>query len=308
MTGGSGQTHVADVSERRLARGEPSNTAEINATMRAIELARPPERRLFDDPYSPRFVTSGSYRMLIRVGPVGKLAAWAVDRWMPGLTGEIVIRNRFWDEALDKALADGIKQVVLLGAGYDSTALRRDLGEDVTLYEVDSPPTQEAKRAALAREGLEPRGRVEFVPCDFEVHAVGERLDESSFDRSEPAVMAWLGVSYYLTGESLRAALEDLASLSAPGSRLVMDYMEEAAATGRSEHKGAARAYRSVERRGEPYRSGFDEQSYARLLGEVGFEVVEHMRLQDLADRYLGGKAWCRTDDWIRVALAVRSG
>lgn len=308
MTGGNGQTRVADVSERRLARGKASYTAELNAAMRAIELKRPPERRLFDDPYAPRFVTSPHYRLLTRVGPLGKLVIGLADRRTGGATGEIVLRNRYWDEALDKALAEGIKQVVLLGAGYDSTALRRDLGDDVTLYEVDSPPTQEAKRAALAREGLEPRGRVEFVPCDFEEHGVGERLDESSFDRGEPAAIAWLGVSYYLTAESLRAALEELAGLSAPGTRLVMDYMEESAAAGRSEHKGAMRAYRNVERRGEPYRSGFDEEGFAQALREVGFEMVEHMRLQDLADRYLGGKVWCRTDDWIRVALAVRSG
>jgi methyltransferase (TIGR00027 family) len=297
---------VPERGERRLARGQASDTAEINAAMRAVERTRPEDRRLFDDPYAHHFVRRPLYRAVTRVAPVGRLASALLDRWMPGLTGEVILRNRYWDDALDEALAGGVTQVVLLGAGYDSTALRRELGDGVTVYEVDSPPTQEAKRAALERSGLAPR--VVFVPCDFEVHAVGERLGAVGFDRSERAVVCWLGVSFYLTAEGLRGALEDLAALSAPGSRLVMDYLDQGVTAGTTPYAGAARAARSVERRGEPYHSGFDEPGFARLLAEAGFDVVDHARVEDLVDRYLGGGAWCRTDDWLRVATAVRRG
>jgi methyltransferase (TIGR00027 family) len=298
---------VSEGDRRRLARGVASYTAEINAAMRAAEATRRPRRRLFDDPYALEFVQDPRFRALCRAGPVGRLSLTLLDRRFPGMTGEIILRNRYWDEVLDGALADGVEQIVLLGAGYDSTALRRRLADGVRVYEVDSPPTQEAKRRTMERRGIAAPDHVTFVPCDFEVHRVADRLAETGFDAGGRSAVAWLGVSYYLTDEALRWALADLASLAAAGSRLVMDYMDGAVIDGTTPHVGAVRAVRSVESRGEPYRFGTTPEGIRALLDEFGFELRTHLRLDELAARYGNGRVWCRTDDWIRVVGAERS-
>lgn len=65
-----------------------------------------------------------------------------------------------------------------------------------------------------------------WVPCDFEHDTLREKLLDSGFDPARPSLIVWLGVTAYLTRDALDATLADLASLCAPGSRLVFDYLD----------------------------------------------------------------------------------
>lgn len=297
------------VAERgRLASGQPSRTADMNAALRAAEAKRPPEQRLFHDPYARYFVQRPGLKAVCAWGPVARTVLGLMDRRFSGATGEIILRNRYWEEALEAALAGGIRQVVLIGAGYDSTALRRSFPDDAVVYEVDAPPTQDSKLRTMERRGLEAPEQVRFVPCNLEFDSAHDGLVAAGFDPQRPSVFCWLGVSYYVPDEGIGGVLDDLARLSAPGSRLVMDYMDDSVIAGTTQSPGAINSVRLVEKRGEPYRFGRTPDGMAELLTESGFTMVDHARLDDLSDRYAGGHAWCRTDDWIRVLTAERAG
>ena len=190
-----------------------SETAEIVCAQRAAETLRPADRRLIDDPHAKHFLTKGAYRVLCSARATAKLTRAVFDWRYPGFMAIVLLRNRWHEDLLARAVADGITQVVLLGAGYDSTSMRLDLG-GATLFEVDAPPTQAAKREVIARSGLTVGGDVRYVPCDFERDSLPDRLREHGFDPGVPSLIAWWGVSFFLTEEGVRQTVADVASLA----------------------------------------------------------------------------------------------
>ena len=289
----------------RRVESRSSDTAEINAAQRASETRRRPEERIIEDPYARYFVKRPAYRLLAASRPPGWAAMRFLDRLMPGLNAIILLRARYSAEVVAEAVGEGVDQVVLLGAGYDSTAMRIP----VTVYEVDSPPTQRAKLERMEKHGLAAQSRAVYVPCDFERESPGRKLVESGFDSTRRCVVVWFRVSFYLTTDAVAAALRDMAAITTGGSTLLLDYMDPSIADGTTTHAGARRLARSVERRGESYRSGFTDEDIERVLGGPGFQVREQVHMADLGHRYGGPEGvWCRTDDLFRIVRAERRG
>lgn len=288
-------------------RYKPSATAEVNCAERAAEDLQHEDRRLFHDPFAKYFLQTPHYKLLCSSRPLAWLTLRVFDNRFPGLHAEIVLRYHLYARELARALDEGIDQVVLLGAGYDSTSLRLDLGQ-ATLYEVDAPPTQQAKRRALARHGLEPRNEVVYVPCDFEVQQASTRLAESGFDASRPSFVLWYGVLFYLSEEAVRGTMADIARLTAPGSRFLFDYLDATVVDGTSRYPGAQRARKAVQRRGEPYTFGLSRETATALADEAGFSVYDHVRVRDLCRRYRPpAGTWCSDDDYFGVVATQRT-
>lgn len=134
-------------------RDRPSRTAEHAAAFRALEDARRPARaRLFEDPLARRFLSPRIQRVVRASAlPVaGALVrAWVDLRW-PGAMTSGIARTRLLDEWLGAAVRDGVRQVVILGAGYDCRALRLPELSRCRVVEVDHPLTQSIKRSRLA--------------------------------------------------------------------------------------------------------------------------------------------------------------
>lgn len=287
-------------------RYKPSKTADVNATQRACEMHHPPEKRLFTDPWARHFIQTPFYRLLASNGPLARFALKRFDRAYAGVHALIMLRYEHYWRELERALADGIDQVVLLGAGYDSTSLRHDL-RGAKLFEVDSPHTQGAKLRSLEKHRLLPPADVVYVACDFEAQSPGDRLRDSGFDASRRSFVLWYGVLYYLSDTAVRQTFTDVARFTAPGSRLVFDYLDASVIDGTTTYPGAVRAMKAVTRRKEPYVFGLRPDSAAALAEESGFRVEENLRVPDLAECY-GPPAgvWCSTDDWSGVLTTER--
>lgn len=297
----------APLSERRLNRAA-SLTAQINAAQRAAESLQPPQRRLLDDPWSRHLVRHRALRVLLTNRWLARAAVRAFDRKWGGLHAHIVLRARFTDDVCTAALRSGTGQLVLLGAGFDTTSLRKAHAA-VTIFEVDAPATQAEKRPTVERLLPSPRtAHVVWVPCDLEQGALRDRLMASGFDTNTPTLVVWLGVSMYLTRHAIEATLDDLAALCAPGSRLVADYLDAAVVTGDTPWLSARRVARVVARRGEPYRSGFTAPEFEALLGRHGFTSRDHAGVADLLQRYDPSHAsGLAGDDWLGIVCAERS-
>jgi len=216
-----------------------------------------------------------------------------------------VLRARYVDRLLETG---GFDHLVLLGAGYDTTVFRHRLEPGVRVFEVDSPQTQSAKRAVVEGNRLSSSAPVVYCPCDFELDSVASVLDEGGFDPKRRALIVWLGVSYYLTLEAFTTTLSEVASFAASGASLVLDYMDRDVIDGTTGELGARRASAWVAKRGEPYRLGFTIEQLSRALELAGFGLVEQLRTGGLAERFRPPTGvWCRTDEWMGVALAERS-
>jgi methyltransferase (TIGR00027 family) len=279
-----------------------SATAEIVCAQRAAETLRPPGRRLIDDPYARHFLTNGGYRLLTANRVTAALTRGGFDRLYPGYMAIVLLRNRWYEAALTRALAGGVGQIVLLGAGYDTTALRLRLG-GATLFEVDAPPTQQAKREVIRRHGL-PDHAVRYVPCDFERDTLSERLREHGFDSRARSLVAWWGVSFFLSEDAVRKTMADVASLTAPGSYFLFDYLDSGVVDGTTAFRGARRARAAVARRGEAYRFGRTRDEAGQLLASFGFEVEKNLSITELARLF--GPFPYRTDDFFSVITGRR--
>lgn len=289
---------VRDLGERA------SSTAEFNAGMRWAETTRPEHGRVVTDPYSFHFLTSLRGRALFRLPALARLTLRVIDHRYAGLTAEILLRGRYLDDAVRSATATGIRQIILLGAGYDSTALRHEFGSSTTVYEVDARATQRTKRTVLDRLDVVRSHRIVPVPCNFKEERVADLLREAGLRTDEPALVAWLGVSYYLPEASVRDTLDQIREVCAPGSIVVVDYLDADVVNGTTVHAGAKRLAKYVAAIGEPYVFGLTPARARELLVAHGFDVTDHARVTDLVARYADNNPWFRSDDYMGVLTA----
>jgi methyltransferase (TIGR00027 family) len=283
-----------------------SLTAHFNAAERAAESLQPACRRLLNDSESRFF--AGPYAPVLTIPVVARVGLRLLDVYLPGLHAHIALRVRYTDDVLKRAVAAGIEQIVLLGAGFDTTSLRRPTTESpVTIFEVDAPTTQQAKRRLIQHARRRLDSQVRWVSCDFERGQLAARLEQAGFDSTRRCVVVWIGVTFYLTRSAIDHTLADVATVCAPGSLLLVDYGDPEIVTGKHHLPGARRVTRAVQRRGEPYRTGLTPSELSTTLATKGFQVIEQLRVPELAQRYApDGRAWCSTDDWLGVSLAER--
>lgn len=217
-------------------------------------------------------------------GEGGLADAVEYDRTHPHVETYMLARTRFLDDAVRDAIDDGIVQVVLLGAGYDTRAARL-ASEGVRFYEVDHPSTQRDKRDRLVEVAGYPLDAATFVGCDFEREDFLTALSVAGFDSGAPAVFVWEGVVYYLTEVAVRATLARLASCH-PESRVFFDYIGKRFVAGDVSDPKDLEARDRVAEMGEPLRFGIND--VLPLLYEAGFLHVRTVSLDEACLTYTG--------------------
>ncbi|CDO31457.1 SAM-dependent methyltransferase [Mycolicibacterium porcinum] len=184
-----------------------ADTGVLVAAIRAEENRRPD--RLFEDPFAQRLAGERGQQML----------AEAVAASGDKSTLQIVVRTRFWDEALLHA-APRVRQVVILAAGLDARAYRLAWPDGTTVFELDQPAVIATKAEALA--GEEPRCRRVAIGVDLTKDWT-DTLRANGFDADQPAVWLMEGLLQYLDESAVHALFERIDALSAPGSVLLYD-------------------------------------------------------------------------------------
>ena len=200
----------------------------------------------------------------------------------------IAARSRFAEESLAAAVARGVRQYVLLGAGLDTFAHRNPFADaGLRVFEVDHPATQGWKRTRLAEAGLTPPASLTFAPVDFERQTPADGLAAAGFDAARPAFFAWLGVVIYLTREAVLETLRVIASLPA-GSEVVFDYGVPRSAYPAAQQDYHARRDARMAALGEPWLTRFDPAEIAAELTALGFDELEDLSPREVARRFLG--------------------
>ncbi len=220
-----------------------------------------------------------------------------LDEFFPlsPMFAEIVIRARYTEDALRAAASQGIKQYVLVGAGFDSFVLRRPpFARDIHVIEVDQAKTQQLKLDRIAKCGLRPSPPVHFVAADFNEEELPAVLSRTPFKRGERAFFSWLGVTLYLTREVNLLALRSFAHCAAPGSELVLTYLHPDAIFSDTVSEPWRSLRRYVASIGEPWCSGFEPADLAEELGRAGLDLIEDLDGPQMLQRYgrAGAKGW----------------
>ena len=239
-------------------------------------------------------------------GAEGIEIARRLDTVFPPMELWLALRVAYLDRIVALAIDElSIRQVVVLGAGYDTRAARLPRA-GTTFFEVDHPATQAAKRERLARLPDYPVDAARYVACNFEREDPIERLVATGFVEREPAVVLWEGVVPYLTEPAIRATATRLASGLDSRSLVAFDYVGKKFAAGTANTELArdqARAQRElIADLGEPARFGTDD--ILPLLYECGFRWVRSHDFNELALEFLGDYARDRQFRFQHVALA----
>ncbi len=258
--------------------GRASKTALRVAIRRAAhQLVDDP--RILDDPIAVRLLGSAYQRDMER----------AMHKVARDFRAFMAARSRYVEDRLAEAVADGVTQYVVLGAGLDTFAYRNPF-PGLRVFEVDFPATQEWKRAMLQEANIALPANLTFVPLDFEHRALAEGLREAGFDDGKAAFFGWLGVVPYLTLDAFRATLGVVAGLPA-GTAVGFDYALEPKTlgpTGRMAFKALAGRVAAA---GEPFQLFFTPETMALELARAGFQRVEQLDSDDLNELYFKDRA-----------------
>jgi methyltransferase (TIGR00027 family) len=194
-------------------------------------------------------------------------------------------RSRIAEDALSRAVERGVRQIVILGAGLDTFALRNPhCAPEIRIYEVDHPATQAGKLERLAQAQITLPPRLIFVPVDFERDDIGERLAAAGSQRNSPAFFSWLGVVPYLTEDAIGRTLDYISSTQS--SEVVFDYMEPPEAFSEELRQLEKARAEQLERIGERSATRFEPAGIAAILRSHGFYDFEDIDYEGIASRF----------------------
>ncbi|MCW5576541.1 MAG: class I SAM-dependent methyltransferase [Burkholderiales bacterium] len=265
----------------RLAAGTPSSTALGAAVQRAVhQIVDHP--RVLDDPLAVKIVGAESAAMQA-----------AVDRRSRGLRAYVAMRSRHAEDRLAEAVARGVRQYVLLGAGLDTFGCRNPheaSGLGLRVFEVDHPATQAWKRGQLAAAGIVPPPSLTFVPVDFETQRLEDRLRDSGFDPRQPAFFSMLGVVVYLTEDAMNATLRFVASC-ATGSGITFSFTLPPSRLGGAALASRERSMAAMAALGEPWLTFLEPETVPGRLLALGFGTAAVLTSEQANRRYFGDRA-----------------
>jgi len=276
-----------------MKNGKASRTAAFVTAFRAVESDKPEGERVCYDPLAKSFL-SGMYAILAKSPLLTRIALWNGERKHPGVMGTvnyIAARTRHIDECLKACIDDGIQQLVILGAGYDSRAYRFDeLNGKVKVFEVDHPATQKVKIEKVKKILGSLPDNVVYVAVDFDKEKLDERLFECGYDKDLKTLFIWEGVTYYITAEAVDETLAFVAENSGEGSRIIFDYAPKSLLDGTwdpEQAKGYDPEY--LRRIGEPWTFGIEDGGVDEFLSQRGFCEVGNATSGLLKNAYFKG-------------------
>lgn len=190
------------------------------------------------------------------------------------LRAHLAVRSRLAEDTLATAIADGVRQYVVLGAGLDTFALR-NTEPGLRIFEVDFPATQSWKRRRLQEVGIAEPPNLTFVPIDFERQELGQTLSAAGFDRNAPSFFSWLGVVPYLEEDAIWRTLGWVASVVGRGGGIVFDYAAPPAPWNLPVRALMALFKARVAAAGEPLKTFIDPTRLLPQLTKLGFTRVQ---------------------------------
>ena len=199
----------------------------------------------------------------------------------------VAMRSRFAEDSARRAIDEGVRQIVVLGAGLDTFAYRLEPVNGLRVFELDHPATQADKRRRLAQAMIAEPSHLAHVAHDFEQGPMTEALKTAGFDPDRRTFVLWLGVTPYLTEEAVYATLGELATWLGR-TEVVFDYANP---PDRIQEAATRNFHQQMDERvaasGEPFRCYFDTGALHERVRALGFAEIEDLDRAALVGRYL---------------------
>ena len=244
-----------------------TGTAFVVAEFRARENDQP--QPLYRDLVVPIFLDERTKR-----------AADAIAAGFPAADMNVRIRTRYFDDRLDQQLANGCRQIVILGAGLDTRGVRKR-APGVAYFEVDDPSTISFKQARLAERGFD--APITFIAANYVASGVVPLLQANGFDCDLPSFFIWEGNTMYLTEPAVMNVLRDLRGRVAKLA-ISFDSMDEAVVTRTTGEAGATSFVERFAAMGAPWSYGIDD--LGALARAAGMTIADAVTVGDLHRKF----------------------
>ena len=243
---------------------------------------------------------------LIFLGPdAEKRIQDAVDRYMApeakALRSHVVLRSRYAEERLRSSIERGVSQYIIVGAGFDTFAIRQPVwAAHLRIIEVDHPDTQHLKQARMSDAGIPVPSNVIFADINFENESLEKGLIRIGIRSDEPTFFSWLGVTMYLTEPAIDSTLKCMAKYPS-GSEAVITFRQQPSA----QSSASSQLADLVSEAGEPFVSYFTPENFKGKLLEVGFVKVEFLTSALSTQYFHGGENSLPNPKRISIASAI---
>lgn len=273
----------------KIKRQGPSKMAEGMAMQRFEESSKGEDERICFDPYAIHFINPEIIEFGIKHPEEAKTKVEEMENLLPGLSNSIIVRVRYFDDFVCNSIEEGLEQLVILGAGYDTRAYRIKELKKIRVFEVDHPNTQSFKREKIKEIFGSLPDHVTYVPIDFETQKLGKTLFKNGYDKSLQTLFIMEGLIMYIPPEAVDETLNFIADNSRKGSQIIFDYYPESVVDGTSELEVGQNIRNFVINHGEPLQFGIQEGTIAKFLSGYGFSKIENVTSQKYKNTYFHG-------------------
>jgi len=284
-----------------------SQTAQYMALFRALETTLPENQRLFIDPYAKSFL-NGKLKIATRLAPISFVRRYVqntIRKKIPGAMSSGIARTRYIDDLLYQAIQHKVKQVIILGAGYDTRALRLDFLSTIPVIEIDHPNTARRKTLKLKKLLGHLPNHIRYWQIDFNKEGLQEMAAREQLDFSIPTAIIWEGVTNYLNEQAINSTFA-FAQQFTRGSYIIFTYVHQQVLHEPQHFFGASKLLKDLEVLDERWTFGFNPEELSAYLQQYNFVLLEDSGASDYRDKYLPDRPE-KGYEFYRVAFAIKN-
>lgn len=284
-----------------------SQTAQYMALFRALETTQPANKRLFIDPYAISFL-GGKLKLATRLSPLSFVRRYVqntIHKKIPGALSSGIARTRYIDDLLQQTIQHNIKQVIILGAGFDTRALRLDFLSAIPVIEIDHPNTARRKTSILKKSLGHLPNHIHYWQIDFNKESLQELAAREKLDFSIPTTIIWEGVTNYLDEQAINNTFA-FAQQFTTGSYIIFTYVHKQVLQAPQNFYGAAKLLQDLDAIEERWTFGFNPEELSAYLQQYNFVLLEDSGASNYRDKYLPDRPE-KGYEFYRVAFASKA-
>lgn len=217
-----------------------------------------------------------------------------LEKRLPGGIYYILIRTKYFDDSLLKWIKKNPdSQVVMLGAGFDTRALRfTSESKNIEYYEVDLKAMLEYKKNIIFKKSLNANGynNINYIPTNFQTDDLFENLNKQGFDNSKPTYFLCEGITFFLGAETIDNLFENISRMTSVNVMVAFDYAFSDYIDGDLNFYGAKETYNELQVIKEPHVFGINYEDIDGFFHKKGFESLNNYTAGMLDVRYIANK------------------
>jgi methyltransferase (TIGR00027 family) len=283
-----------------------SKTAQYMALFRALETTRNSNDRLFADSYAIHFLDRG-LRLAVHTSKFSlfrKYVANKIQRKSPGAFSSGVARTKYIDDLLQTTIANDVQQIIILGAGFDTRALRLDFLKSIPVIEIDHPNTSDFKIEMFRKKVGELPKNVTYCQIDFNTQSLDELAAQHGFDFTKPTTVIWEGVTNYLTEEAIDKIFAFITKFS-ESSYVIFTYVHKQILDKPSSFFGGEKLLQDLEHLEERWTFGFLPKQLPGYLKQFNLSLIEDLNAEEYRKKYIPNRTE-KGYEFYRVAIAKK--